>query len=54
MTPVLALVSGADFHQLLSGLGVSLRVTGLSLLVGLPLGVALALMIVSRDRKSVV
>lgn len=50
MTPVLALVSGADFHQLLSGLGVSLRVTGLSLLVGLPLGVALALMIVSRLR----
>jgi polar amino acid transport system permease protein len=51
MTAVLALlVDGEQWGELLSGLGVSVKVTVLSLLVGLPLGVGLALMVVSRVR----
>jgi polar amino acid transport system permease protein len=51
VTPTLAaIVSSEDLDLLISGLLVSLRIAGLSLLVGLPLGIALAVAIDSRLR----
>jgi polar amino acid transport system permease protein len=45
-----ALVTGDEFDTLVSGLRLSIKVTALTLLAGLPLGVLLAVLVMSRWR----
>jgi polar amino acid transport system permease protein len=50
MVHLATIVSGSEMSSLLSGLLLSLKVTGLTLLLGFPLGIMLAVLVMSQSR----